>query len=49
MAYTDCTLTIRGSGSPFIYPSDPISISVSTDTSNGAQKIVVEGKNTFNI
>ena len=46
---TDCTLTTAGSGSPIIYSTGTISISGTTGTSNGAQMVVVEGKNTATV
>ena len=45
----DCTLTTAGSGSPLIYSTGTISISGTTGTSNGAQMVVVEGKNTATV
>ena len=49
MTCTDCTLTTAGSGSPLIYSTGTISISGTTGTSNGAQMVVVEGKNTATV
>jgi hypothetical protein len=44
-----CTLTTSGSGSPLIYSTGQIKANDSTGTSNGAQAVVVEGKNTATI
>ena len=46
---TGCTLTTEGAGSPLIYSTGDITVSGSTGTANGAQMIVVEGKNTATV
>ena len=43
---TGCTLSTAGSGSPLIYSTGTITVSGTTGTANGAQCVVVEGKNT---
>ena len=40
-----CTLTTNGAGSPLIYSTGEITVEKTTGTSNGAQAVVVEGKN----
>ena len=42
-------LTTNGSGSPVIYSTGDISIENTTGTANGAQMVVVEGKNTATV
>ena len=46
---TECTLKTEGAGSPLIYSTGDISISKTKGTANGAQMVVVEGKNTANV
>ena len=46
---TDCTLTTSGAGSPLIYSTGDITVEGTTGTSNKAQAVVVEGKNTATI
>lgn len=43
---TRCTLSTEGAGSPLIYSTGSITVSKTTGTANGAQMVVVEGKNT---
>ena len=44
-----CTLSTSGAGSPLIYSTGSISVTETTGTSNGAQAIVVEGKNSASL
>ena len=46
---TECKLSTSGAGSPLIYSTGAISVINTTGTSNGAQAIVVEGKNSASI
>ena len=46
---TNCNLTTKGSGSPLIYSTGEITINHTNGESNGAQCVVVEGKNTATI
>ena len=46
---SNCILTTNGAGSPIIYSTGDITMTSSTGTSNGAQAVVVEGKNTATI
>ena len=46
---TGCTLTTSGSGSPLIYSTGAITVTDTTGTSNAAQAVVVEGKNSATI
>ena len=44
-----CTLTTSGAGSPLIYSTGDITVESTTGTSNAAQAVVVEGKNSATI
>ena len=44
-----CTLSTEGAGSPLIYSTGQITVSSTSGTSNGAQAVVVEGKNTATV
>ena len=46
---TSCTLETNGAGSPIIYSTGAITLTDSTGTSNAAQAVVVEGKNSANL
>ena len=46
---TGCTLETNGAGSPIIYSTGAITLTDSTGTSNAAQAVVVEGKNSANL
>ena len=46
---TGCTLTTSGAGSPLIYSTGAITVESTTGTSNAAQAVVVEGKNSATI
>ena len=46
---SSCTLTTEGAGSPLIYSTGDITVSGTTGTSNGAQMVVVEGKNSATV
>ena len=46
---TQCTLTTNGEGSPVIYSTGDISITDTTGPANGAQMVVVEGKNSATV
>ena len=46
---TSCNLTTVGAGSPLIYSTGDITISSTTGIANGAQMVVVEGKNSANV
>ena len=46
---TGCTLTTNGAGSPLIYSTGDITVTSTTGTSNAAQAVVVEGKNSATI
>ena len=46
---SNCELTTNGAGSPIIYSTGTITITDTTGTSNAAQAVVVEGKNSATI